>query len=71
MRGTVTKRRDRWYICYYIGKDATTGKWKQKWEGSWPTKREAEKVLRSRIEEQENTFERKADNSTLAVYLRY
>ena len=34
MRGTVTKKRDRWYICYYVGKDSS-GKWKQKWEGSW------------------------------------
>lgn len=70
MRGTVTKKRNRWYICYYVGKDAN-GEWKQKWEGSWPTKREAERVLRSRIEELENTFDRKADNSTVAVYLRH
>ena len=59
MRGTVTKKRDRWYIVYYIGKDIN-GKWKQKWEGSWDTKREAERVLRSRIDEVESTFERKA-----------
>lgn len=69
MQGTVTKKRDRWYIVYYIGKDQQTGKWKQKWEGSWETKREAQKVLRSRIEEQETTFERKTDSSTMAVYL--
>lgn len=68
MRGTVTKKRDRWYICYYVGKDSS-GKWKQKWEGSWGTKREAEKVLRSRIAELEDTFERKADNSTMEVFL--
>ena len=48
MRGTVTKKKNRWYIDYYIGKDSN-GKWKQKWEGSWDTKREAERVLRSRI----------------------
>ena len=70
MRGTVTKKKNRWYIVYYIGKDSS-GKWKQKWEGSWDTKREAEKVLRSRIEEVENTFDRKADKSTLAVFLRH
>lgn len=70
MRGTVTKKRDRWYIVYYIGKDAS-GKWKQKWEGSWDTKREAERVLRSRIDELENTFERKADKSTIAVFMRH
>lgn len=67
MRGTVTKKKNRWYIVYYIGKDSN-GKWKQKWEGSWDTKREAERVLRSRIEEVENTFDRKADKSTLAVF---
>lgn len=70
MRGTVTKKKNRWYIVYYIGKDSN-GKWKQKWEGSWDTKREAERVLRSRIEEVENTFDRKADKSTLAVFLRH
>ena len=70
MRGTVTKKRDRWYICYYVGKDIH-GKWKQKWEGSWDTKREAERVLRLRIAELESTFERKADKSTTAVFLRH
>lgn len=70
MRGTVAKKRDRWYICYYVGKDAN-GKWKQKWEGSWATKREAERALRARIDELESTFERKADNSTVAVFLRH
>ena len=69
MRGTVTKKRDRWYICYYIGKDAH-GKWKQKWEGSWDTKKAAEKVLRQRVAELEETFERKGENSTLKVYLQ-
>ena len=70
MRGTVTKKRDRWYICYYVGKDSN-GKWKQKWEGSWATKREAERVLNARMKEMESTFERKADNSTMAVFLRH
>lgn len=70
MRGSVTKKRNRWYIYYYTGKDKT-GKWQRKWEGSWETKREAERVLRSRIEELENTFDRKAEKSTVAVYLRH
>ena len=68
MQGSVTKKRERWYIRYYIGKDEN-GKWKQKWEGSWATKKEAEKVLRSRVDELENAFERKADNSTVEVFL--
>ncbi|WP_409967339.1 tyrosine-type recombinase/integrase [Bengtsoniella intestinalis] len=49
----MTKKKNRWYIHYYIGKDAT-GKWKRKWEGSWSTKREAERILRTRIQELEN-----------------
>lgn len=70
MRGTVTKKKDRWYIVYYIGKD-NNGKWKQKWEGGFDTKKEAEKVLRARIEEIESGFLNAVDNSTLAVYLRH
>lgn len=70
MRGSVAKKRERWYIYYYIGKDHT-GKWKRKWEGSWETKKEAEKVLRSRIAELETTFERKTDSSPMSVYLRH
>lgn len=70
MRGTVTKKRNRWYIRYYPGKDRN-GKWLQKWEGSWETKRDAERVLRQRIDELESTFDRKGETSTMAVYLRY
>lgn len=71
MRGCVTKKRERWYIVYDIGKDQLTGKRKQKTEGSWPTKKEAEKVLRSRIAELETTFERKTDSSPMSIYLRH
>ena len=70
MRGTVTKKKDRWYIVYYIGKDSN-GKWKQKWEGGFDTKKEAEKMLRARIQEIESGFLNAVDNSTVAVYLRY
>ncbi|MBE7003560.1 MAG: site-specific integrase [Ruminococcaceae bacterium] len=70
VQGSVTKKRDRWYIYYFIGKDAN-GKWKRKWEGSWTTKREAERALRARIDELECTFERKVDESTVAVFLRH
>ena len=69
MRGTVTKKRDRWYICYYVGKDAK-GKWKQKWEGGWDSKKEAEKVLRQRITELEESYERKGESCLLKVYLQ-
>lgn len=70
MRGNVTKKGNRWYIRYYIGRDQN-GKWKQKWEGSWDTKKEAERVLRERITELESTYERKADSSTMSVFLHY
>lgn len=71
MRGCVSKKRGRWVIVYDIGKDQLTGKRKQKTEGSWSTKKEAEKVLRSRIAELEATFERKTDSSPMSVYLRH
>ncbi len=70
MRGTVTKKNDRWYLVYYVGKDSN-GKWKQKWEGGFDTKKEAEKVLRTRIQEIESGFLNAVDNSTVAVYLRH
>lgn len=70
MRGTVTKKRNKWYIVYYIGKDEN-GKWKQKWEGSFTSKKEAEKVLRARINELEEGFAVKADNSKTAIYLKH
>lgn len=70
MKGTVTKKGKRWYICYPIGKDAN-GKRILKWESSWDTKRDAERVLRLRISELEGTFEHKADKSTLAEFLEY
>ena len=69
MKGTVTKKRNRWYIVYYTEKKAN-GRWKQKWEGSWETKKEAESVLRSRITDLEESFERKSGSSTLKVYLQ-
>lgn len=71
MRGCVSKKRGRWVIVYDIGKDQLTGKRKQRTEGSWATKKEAEKVLRSRIAELEATFERKTDSSSMSVYLRH
>lgn len=70
MQGTVTKKRDRWYICYYTGKDGN-GKWKQKWEGSWETKKEAQRILRQRISDIEGSFGRKTESTTLEAYLKY
>ena len=55
MRGTVIQRGKGWSICYYIGKDEC-GKWLQKWESGFPTKKEAQRVLRTRIDMVENSF---------------
>lgn len=68
MRGSVIKRGKTFSIVYDIGKD-TSGKRVQKWESGFSTKKEAEKVLRSRIEEIENSLERKVEKCSLGVYL--
>lgn len=70
MKGTVTKRGNRYYPRVYIGKDEN-GKWKQKWGKGYETKKEAEKALRKLVEEAENTFDRKVERCTLDAYLRH
>ena len=70
MKGTVTKKGNRWYPRVYIGKDEN-GKWKQKWGKGYETKKEAEKQLRVLLDEVENTYDRKADKSTVAVFMRH
>lgn len=50
MKGTVTKKGNRWYPRVYIGKDEN-GKWKQKWGKGYETKKEAEKQLRVLLDE--------------------
>ncbi|GMA63771.1 site-specific integrase [Alicyclobacillus fastidiosus] len=50
MRGTVTKKGNRWYIVYTIGV-LPNGKRKQKWESGFRTKREAELALAKRLVE--------------------
>lgn len=71
MKGSTVKKKNRWYIVYYNGERYANGKLKPKWEGSWTTKSEADKVLRSRIDDIENSYERKADDSTMAIFLRH
>ena len=70
MRGTVIQRGKGWSICYYIGKDEH-GKWLQKWESGFPTKKEAQRVLRTRIDMIENSFSNNLSRSTVAGYLNY
>ena len=70
MNGSVIKRGNRWAICYYIGKDEN-GKWKQKWESGFSTKKEAQRVLRSRVEAVEASYGSKLSGITLGGFLRY
>ena len=70
MRGTVIQRGKGWSICYYIGKDEH-GKWLQKWESGFSTKKEAQRVLRTRIDMVENSFSNNLSRSTVAGYLNY
>lgn len=70
MRGTVTKRGNRYYPRVYVGKDEN-GKWKQKWGKGYETQKEADRALRRLVDEVESSFERKIDKSTLETYLRY
>ncbi len=70
MRGTVIQRGKGWSICYYIGKDEH-GKWLQRWESGFPAKKEAQRVLRTRIDMVENSFSNNLSRSTVAGYLNY
>ena len=70
MRGTVIKRGSKWTICYYIGKDEN-GKWKQKWESGFASKRDAERALRARIETVESSYGSNLTTATVAGFLRY
>lgn len=45
MRGHIAKKGKRYYPVVDVGRDPETGRRKQKWHGSYPTKREAEAVL--------------------------
>lgn len=70
MRGSTIKRGNSWCIRYYIGKDEN-GKWVQKWESGFLTQREAQKVLRTRIEAVESSRTNNLSCATLAGFLNY
>lgn len=70
MKGTVYKRGKTWTIVYYIGRDES-GRWKQKSEGGFPTKKEAERVLRLRIEAVETSYNSNLSCATVAGFLNY
>lgn len=49
MKGSVTKKRDRWYVVVELPPDpGSPGKRRRKWHGSWRTKKEAE-AARARL----------------------
>ena len=70
MKGTTVKRGKSWSICYYIGKNEH-GKWIQKWESGFPTQREAQKALRSRIEAVESSRSNNLSCATVSGFLNY
>lgn len=70
MRGTIVKRGKKWAISYYIGK-AENGKWIQKMESGFETKRDAEKALRSRIEAVESNRSNNLSCATVDGFLHY
>ncbi len=70
MRGSTVKRGNSWCIRYYIGKDEN-GKWVQKWESGFATQREAQKVLRARVEAVESSRTNHLSCATVAGFLNY
>ena len=67
MRGTVTKKGNKWYIVYTIG--VVDGKRRQKWESGFKTKRDAELALAKRlVEVGTNTFV-EPSNQTLKEFV--
>jgi len=70
VKGTVYKRGKTWTIVYYLGRDES-GRWKQKSEGGFITKKEAERVLRLRIEAVETSYNSNLSCTTVAGFLNY
>ena len=70
MHGSIVKRGNKYSIVYDLGKDEN-GKRRQKWEGSFTSRRQAEKALRMRIDEIENSFVQKQDDTDICNYLRF
>lgn len=68
MRGSIKKRNGGYCIVYDAGK-YPDGKRRQKWKSGFKTKKEAEKALRTLIEEEESSFIKTQEHCTLGVYL--
>ena len=72
MRGRIIKRKgsSNYTIVLQLGLDPSTGKRKQQWITTGPSKREAEKQLTKLIHELDNGNYVKPDKTTVAQYLR-
>lgn len=70
MRGSIFKRGKTYSISYYIGKDEH-GKWRQKWESGFTSKREAERILRERVTMLETTYNGNLSCGTVASFFTY
>ncbi len=68
MRGNVYKRGNKYYIRYDLPKDSN-GKRVQKTESGFNNKRQAEKALRERLTQLENSYANKLELCTLEAFL--
>ena len=70
MRGTIYKKRDRYYGVFDIGRDPATGKRRQKTIGGFITKREAQRALNDAVNQiQKGTYSHPTRETT-GEYLR-
>ena len=70
MRGHITKRgKNSYSIAVSLGRDASTGKYKQQWISVKGTKKDAEKRLAEVLNQIDTGMFIKADKTTLADYL--
>lgn len=70
MRGHITKRgKNSYSIAISLGKDPTTGKYKQQWVSIKGTKKDAEKRLAEILHQLDNGTYMKPEKITLAEYL--
>ena len=54
MRGSITKKQDKYYAIIYLGRDELTGKKKYKWGHGHKARKDAEKELRQLLNAYDN-----------------
>jgi len=69
MRGSVVKRGRTWSYVLDVGRDATTGRRRQRWKGGFATKRDAEHALAARLAGVEGAPAGDGRGMSLAAYL--